>query len=115
MQLVPGVVRRHARSRRTGSGVALVAAVVVTLWLDAIVSAAAATTATSGAEHADDASPLFLINDERIREASGVALSRRHRLLWVHNDAGNDPIVFGMDAAGGTRAVVTVDGAKAED
>jgi hypothetical protein len=64
---------------------------------------------------ATEATPLFLIGDRRVREASGIALSRRHRLLWVHNDAGSGPVVFGLKPTGATRVRVTVDGAASED
>ncbi len=41
------------------------------------------------------------LEDERIREASGLARSQRQPgLLWVHNDRGNKPRVFATDATG---------------
>ena len=37
-------------------------------------------------------------------EASGLAVSRRDpRLLWSHNDSGNEPILFALDATGAMR------------
>lgn len=44
-----------------------------------------------------------------LREASGVAISRRHPgILWVHNDSG-DPTLFAIDTAGNVRARVDLD------
>lgn len=38
---------------------------------------------------------------ENVKEASGVAFSRTLRgVLWTHNDSGNQPELFGMDATG---------------
>jgi hypothetical protein len=43
-----------------------------------------------------------------IREASGVAISRRHPgILWLHNDSG-DPVIFAIDTLGKPRARITV-------
>ena len=42
-----------------------------------------------------------------LREASGIAISRRHPgILWVHNDSG-DPEIFAIDTAGNVRARIT--------
>ena len=51
-----------------------------------------------------------------LREASGVALSRRTPgLLWSHNDSGQ-PLLYGVDAAtGSVRGRVRVTGAMVED
>ena len=49
----------------------------------------------------------FLLPD--IPEASGLAVSRRTRgLLWTHNDSGNAPILFALDAGGAVRGRVRV-------
>ena len=38
---------------------------------------------------------------EKVKEASGVAFSRTLRgVLWTHNDSGNQPELFGIDATG---------------
>lgn len=43
-----------------------------------------------------------------IDEASGLAVSRRHRgILWVHNDSG-EPVLFALDTLGNVRARVRV-------
>lgn len=40
-----------------------------------------------------------------IPESSGLAVSRRDpRLLWSHNDSGNDAVLFGLDADGSVRS-----------
>jgi hypothetical protein len=44
-----------------------------------------------------------------IPESSGLAVSRRDpRLLWSHNDSGNETILFALDADGSVRARVRV-------
>ena len=44
------------------------------------------------------------LEDERIREASGLARSGRQTdLLWVHNDRGNKPRVFAIGTDGAQR------------
>lgn len=36
-----------------------------------------------------------------VPEASGLAVSRRREdLIWTHNDSGNDPVLFAIDASG---------------
>lgn len=52
----------------------------------------------------------------RLRESSGVAVSRTHRgLLWTHNDSGDGPNLYLADTAGTLRAVFEVRGARAVD
>ena len=49
-------------------------------------------------------------------ESSGLALSARHEgVLWTHNDSGDRPEVFAVDAAGGLRGISTIAGARNED
>lgn len=51
-----------------------------------------------------------------LRESSGVAVSRRHPgLFWSHNDSGDRPRLYAIDATGTLRTSVRVDGAKADD
>src|SRR5687768_676017 len=50
------------------------------------------------------------------RESSGLARSRRSpNLLWTHNDAGNEPVVFATDTSGRLVARVAVSGARLVD
>jgi hypothetical protein len=52
----------------------------------------------------------------RLRESSGVAVSRAHRgVLWTHNDSGDGPYVYATDLAGTDRGTVRVQGARAVD
>ena len=52
----------------------------------------------------------------RVRESSGVAVSRAHRgVLWTHNDSGDDAYVYATDLAGTDRGVVRIRGARAVD
>jgi len=56
------------------------------------------------------------VTDPRIREASGLAASRRHPgLLYVHNDSGNPPHVYVLDRGGRVRATIELDGARNVD
>ena len=44
-----------------------------------------------------------------VREASGVAVSRRHPgIVWVHNDSG-EPLLFALDTTGKLRATIALD------
>jgi hypothetical protein len=44
-----------------------------------------------------------------VPEASGVAVSRRHPgIVWIHNDSGNEPILFAVNAAGTVHARVRI-------
>lgn len=56
-----------------------------------------------------------LVRVPELREASGVAASRRvPGRLWAHNDSGQ-PVLFALDANGSVTGRVTVSGAKVED
>lgn len=56
------------------------------------------------------------LEDARLNEVSGVAVSQaRAGVLWVHNDSGDGPRVFAIDAAGKLLQEVRVDGAFAYD
>lgn len=52
----------------------------------------------------------------RLRESSGVAVSRTHRgVLWTHNDSGDGPFIYATDTAGTDRGALRVTGAAAVD
>jgi hypothetical protein len=56
------------------------------------------------------------IQDNRISESSGLALSNRHRnVLYTHNDSGDGPRIYAVGSRGQTRAVLNVKGANARD
>lgn len=60
--------------------------------------------------------PVGRIEDERITESSGLAASRAAPgSLWTHNDSGDGPRLFRLNAKGGTEGVVVVEDAKAVD
>ena len=43
----------------------------------------------------------FLIENQKIDESSGLAVSRRNNnILWTHNDSGSAPIIYAMDFKG---------------
>ena len=43
------------------------------------------------------------LEDPELVEASGVVASRRHPgVFWVHNDSGNEPVLFAVDGEGRT-------------
>jgi hypothetical protein len=51
-----------------------------------------------------------------LHESSGIAVSRQHPgVFWSHNDSGDGPVLYAIDARGRLRATVTMDGALAED
>jgi len=56
------------------------------------------------------------ITDTELDEISGMAASRRHAgLLWVINDSGNRPQVYGISPEGQRRTTLRVTGARNED
>jgi hypothetical protein len=56
------------------------------------------------------------VSDPRIDEASGLAVSRRHRgIVYMHNDSGDTARVFAVGPDGRTRAVFTIAGARNRD
>jgi len=53
---------------------------------------------------------------EMLGEASGMARDpRRADLFWLHNDSGNEPILFAVDTTGAVRATVRVTGGSSRD
>jgi hypothetical protein len=51
-----------------------------------------------------------------LAESSGVVVSRRQPgVLWTHNDSGDGPNLYAIDATGNLLATFTVDGAEAVD
>lgn len=56
------------------------------------------------------------MDDERITESSGLAASYLYPdCVWVHNDSGDKPRLFLVDANGKTKAVVKIDDAENVD
>jgi hypothetical protein len=52
----------------------------------------------------------------RVRESSGVAVSRAHPgVLWTHNDSGDRPYLYATDLEGRDRGALLVPGARATD
>ena len=55
-------------------------------------------------------------HSQRVKESSGVAVSRAHRgVLWTHNDSGDDALVYATDLAGADLGFVRIRGARAVD
>ena len=57
--------------------------------------------------------PCTVVNRQvalpELREASGLAVSRRHPgILWSHNDSGNEAVLFALDPSGVVRGRVRV-------
>jgi hypothetical protein len=102
--------RDRTRARRAAATLVLLAVAACAGTLDG-----RAASATSQDPAGSEPAPLFLIGDGRVPESSGIALSRRHRLVWVHNDAGNEPVIYGIRPTGATQTRITLDGAAGED
>ena len=63
-------------------------------------------------------SPVRLANleNQSVKESSGIAASRRHtEILWTHNDSGDGAFIYAFDRQGRHRGVWRVSGAEAED
>ena len=56
------------------------------------------------------------LGEPRLRETSGLAASRRHAgRYWIHNDSGDGPFVYAIDAQGKLAGIVQVDGVMSID
>jgi hypothetical protein len=70
----------------------------------------------ASAQEVPGAEVVMRLQDPRIVESSGMALSRRHPgVLWTHNDSGDRARLFAVGADGRTRAVLTLAGVAARD
>lgn len=65
---------------------------------------------------ADDFRQVAIVEDERINESSGLAVSYNHpKAVWIHNDSGDKSRLYLVGLDGTTQAVVKVLGAKSFD
>ncbi len=56
------------------------------------------------------------LSDSSIREASGIASSRRRAdILWVINDSGNEPLIYAVGLDGSDRGHVPIGNARNQD
>jgi hypothetical protein len=56
------------------------------------------------------------LKNPAINESSGLAASRSNpNIYWTHNDSGDGPLVYALDAKGESRGVFRVTGAQARD
>lgn len=68
------------------------------------------------AEGFDERIARGLLEHDAIDEASGLAASRLNPgVLWTHNDSGDEPRLFALDAAGRHLGVYRLRGAEARD
>src|ERR1043166_9285162 len=83
--------------------------------------AALATILVHGPAAGQDSIPTLLertgtFRSRKVRESSGVVVSRAHPgLLCTHNDSGDGPFLYAVNASGDVLGVFRVDGAQAED
>src|SRR5262249_9269918 len=71
-----------------------------------------------GVESSGYRAPVHLCNleNQSIRESSGIAASRRNAgVFWTHNDSGDGPFIYAFDRQGKHRGVWRVAGAGAVD
>jgi hypothetical protein len=72
--------------------------------------------ASARAQEGEDATVALRLQDPRIYESSGLALSRRHQdVLWTHNDSGDHPRLYAVGAEGRTVATLILAGVDARD
>jgi hypothetical protein len=62
-----------------------------------------------------EAAVAFVLQDPRIAESSGLASSSTAGIVFTHNDSGDGPRFFAVDAAGRTRTVYEVPVPQARD
>jgi hypothetical protein len=59
---------------------------------------------------------LAPFSSTRLKESSGVAVSRLHPgIIWTHNDSGDDPAVYAVDLQGKVLGLVLLRGVRAVD
>ncbi len=57
-----------------------------------------------------------VLRNGEINEASGIAVSRKHpNAIWVHNDSGNDPLLFLIDQQANIIKTFLLDGIENRD
>ena len=96
------------RSRRAAAAALLVLPVVVPVLLGRALPAAG--------QQVEGAEVALRLEDPRILESSGLALSGRHpAVLWTHNDSGGGPELYAVGPDGRTLATLTLAGAEARD
>ncbi|MDP3909550.1 MAG: hypothetical protein Q8Q14_04085 [Gemmatimonadales bacterium] len=62
------------------------------------------------------AGPAAEFAGPRVRESSGIAVSRAHPdVLWTHNDSGDGPFLYATDLLGRDRGWLRIPGARAAD
>ncbi|MDG2128299.1 MAG: hypothetical protein P8K08_09930 [Fuerstiella sp.] len=72
--------------------------------------------AVCSSNKADDFVKLAVVDDNRIDESSGLAISYANPdAVWVHNDSGSKPQLFLVGLDGVTQAVVDIAHVKADD
>jgi hypothetical protein len=70
----------------------------------------------ASAQEIEGAEVAVRLEDPRILESSGLALSRRHEaVLWTHNDSDDGPRLYAVGSGGRTLATLTLGGAAARD
>ena len=70
----------------------------------------------ASAQEVDGAEVALRLEDPRIYESSGLALSRRHQaVVWTHNDSGDEARLFAVGSEGRTLATLTLAGVEARD
>lgn len=106
---------RNRPSRHSGTAIRGLPSVTAVTAVVAVTAAACAMPAA--ATGAPGPSVAFSIDDPRIAESSGLAVSRRHPgVYWTHNDSDDGPYVYGIDArTGRTVATVTLRGVHPRD
>ena len=70
----------------------------------------------ASAQEVAGAEVALRLQDPRIQESSGMALSRRHpEVLWTHNDSGHRAELYAVGSDGRTLATLTLAGVAARD
>lgn len=90
-------------------------AAILVAWLAGCSSSVAE---TNGSPEDPVCGPAVGVADlfSQVFEASGIARDpRREDLFWVHNDSGNDPILYAVDTTGALAGQVPISGATSRD
>lgn len=113
----PGVRLWKLQAMRKENGPVQFAALVAAGVFVAVSLAAGAVARFGQSAASDYSTPVMVgrIEAPDVTESSGLSASECQDVLWTHNDAGNEPLIFAMDLTGKHLGAWKVEGTKNSD
>ena len=89
---------------------------LIRLWMTAIIAVILTSFIAAGADDVNDILVTTQLENNKVRESSGVAVSYRHEnVLWTHNDSGHKERIYAFQHDGTHRAEIEIKGVDNED